>query len=254
MNIKCILLLTAITLLSCNNGNHVKNILPRSSFLKIEKEVLVKVCHPQEKDRCIQKSLGATASGVIVKTIESGAYALTAAHVCLDKEAKSFLKKYDHQMIFRVLDINKKIFPVKIIAVDKINDLCMLQVYGIKRPAALVAATEPEPGDRIYNLAAPTGIFDKNMIPTFEGFYNGDSGNRSIYSIPTKGGSSGSPILNHRGEIIGMVSATFVYFPNLAISPRFKETTRFIKSTIYFDRIKKESTNMLELFKNMLSF
>ena len=92
------------------------------------------------------------------------------------------------------------------------------------------------------------------MIPIFEGFYNGDSGNRSIYSMPAKGGSSGSPILNNRGEIIGMVSATFVYFPNLAISPKFEETARFIKNTIYFDRIKKESTNLFELLKNVFSF
>jgi len=254
MNIKYILLLIVITFLSCNNRNNVKNILPRSSFLKIEKEVRVKMCHPQKKDYCIKKSLGATASGVIVKTTDHGAYALTAGHVCLDKEAKKFLKKYEHKMIFRVLDINKKEFPVKIIAIDKVNDLCMLQVYGIKKPAALIASTKPEPGDRIYNLAAPTGIFDKNMVPTFEGFYNGDSGNRSIYSMPAKGGSSGSPILNHKGEIIGMVSAAFVYFPNLAISPKFEETARFIKSTIYFDRIKKESTNIFELLKNMLNF
>ena len=157
-------------------------------------------------------------------------------------------------MLFHVLDINKEKFPVRIVAVDRVNDLCMLQVYGIQKPAALISSVKPEPGDRIYNLAAPTGIFDKNMIPTFEGFYNGDSGNRSIYSMPAKGGSSGSPILNHKGEIIGMVSAAFVYFPNLAISPRFKETTRFIKSTIYFDRIKKESTNLFELLKNVFSF
>jgi len=254
MNVKYILLLLVISLLSCNNRNYVKNILPRSSFLKIEKEVRVKLCHPQKKDLCMHKKFGAVASGVVVEVTNHGAYALTAGHVCSDREAKSFLKNYEHEMIFNVLDINKESFPVKVVAIDHANDLCILRVQGIKKPAVRIASGAPEPGDRVYNLAAPTGIFDKNMIPIFEGFFNGSSKNRTIYSIPAKGGSSGSPILNHEGELIGMVSAAFIHFPNLAISPRFEETARFIKSTIYFDRIKKESENIISLLRNILSF
>ena len=94
MNIKYILLLIAIAFLSCNNRNNVKNILPRASFLKIEKEVRVRLCHPQKKDLCIYKKFGAVASGVVVKVTNRGAYALTAGHVCSDTDAKNFLKKY----------------------------------------------------------------------------------------------------------------------------------------------------------------
>ena len=253
MNIKYILLLIAISLLSCNNRNNVKNILPRSSFLKIEKEVRVKLCHPQKKDLCMYKKFGAVASGVVVKVTNRGAYALTAGHVCSDTDAKNFLKNYEHEMIFNVLDINKESFPVKVVAIDHANDLCILRVQGIKKPAIKIASEAPEPGDRVYNLAAPTGIFDKNMIPIFEGFFNGSSKNRTIYSIPAKGGSSGSPILNHEGELIGMVSAAFVHFPNLAVSPKYEETISFIKNTIYFDRIKKESENIISLLRNILS-
>jgi len=254
MNVKYILLLLIISLLSCNNRNSVKDILPRSSFLKIEKEVRVKLCHPQKKDLCMHKKFGAVASGVVVEVTNVGAYALTAGHVCSDKDAKNFLKNYEHEMIFNVLDINKKSFPVKVIAIDQANDLCILRVQGIKKPAVRIASRSPQPGDRAYNLAAPTGIFDKNMIPIFEGFFSGSSENRSIYSIPAKGGSSGSPILNHEGELIGMVSAAFVHFPNLAVSPKYEETIGFIKNTIYLDRIRKESTNVISLLKNIFTF
>ena len=254
MNTKYILLLALVASFSCSNKNNIKNTLPRSSFLKIEKEVRVKVCHSKNKEVCIYRKFGSVASGVVVATALRGAYALTAGHVCLDKDVKRFLKNYEHNMLFYVLDVNKEKFPVKVIAVDEMNDLCILQIHGIKKPAALIASKKLEPGDRVYNLAAPTGIFDKNMIPTFEGFYNGDSGTRSIYSIPAKGGSSGSPIMNSKGEIVGMVSAAFVHFPFLAISPRFDETKQFIKSTIYFDRIKHESEDLIELIKNVFSF
>ena len=135
-------------------------------------------------------------------------------------------------MIFNVLDINKESFPVKVIAIDHANDLCILRVQGIKKPAIKIASEAPEPGDRVYNLAAPTGIFDKNMIPIFEGFFNGSSKNRTIYSIPAKGGSSGSPIFNSNSELIGMIHSVNVYFPVISVSPPKDMLIKFVENSI----------------------
>jgi len=237
--IKHILLCVLLLSLSCTPTNNIKNILPRDSFLKIEKQILVKLCHPQKKDYCITKRLGATASGVIVGNDGYNSYALTAAHVCVDTEAKKFLRRYKHEMRFFVVNIDKALFGVEVIAVDEKNDLCLLYVKGLSNSVVTLAENQPEPGDRIYNIAAPVGIFDKNMIPIFDGFYNGDSENISVYSLPAKGGSSGSPILNHKGELIGMVSAVFIHFPQLTMSPNFRETICFIKREILQDVNKR---------------
>ena len=234
--------LIVITLLSCgHHRNTVKNILPRDSFLKIQKTIEATMCHPKKKDLCVTKRFGATASGAVVNVTGNGAYVLTAAHVCIDEKAKKFLNKVQHKMFFYVINIESTYFPVEIIATDQLNDLCILYVEGLRNPAMRIAVNKPVPGDRVYNLAAPLGIFDKDMIPTFQGFYNGDTRiyDRAIYTLPAKGGSSGSPIMNHRGELVGMVSAAFIRFSHLAISPKFKETTTFVETIVDSDRRKR---------------
>ena len=206
------------------------------------------MCHPQKKDLCITKRFGASASGVVVESSGDNAYALTAAHVCVDGNAKKMLRHKKYTMEFLVVNIHKRYFPVEIIAVDSENDLCILYVKGLYNPAVRIAADAPEPGDRIYNTAAPLGIFNKNMIPIFDGFFDGNSGNRAIYSLPAKGGSSGSPIVNHRGELIGMVSAVYVYFPQITISPRFEETKRFIIREVDADKKKRNVNAIISFF------
>ena len=237
---KIVLGLLLVFLVSCSHHrNTVKNILPRQSFVKIQKVIEATMCHPKNKDVCITKKFGATASGAVVGEARGGAYVLTAAHVCIDERAKRFLSKVKHKMFFYAIDIDRVYMPVEIVAADQRNDLCILYVKKLQKPAMHIAVDEPEPGDCVYNIAAPIGIFDRNMMPIFEGFYNGDSFNRAIYTLPAIGGSSGSPIMNHRGELIGMVSAAYIRFTHIAISPKFKPTVSFVNNTMEADRNKR---------------
>ena len=142
-------------------------------------------------------------------------------------------------MFFYAIDIDRVYLPVEIVATDERSDLCVLYVKNLQKPSMLIAVDKPEPGDRVYNVAAPLGIYDRNMMPIFQGFYSGDSGSRAIYSLPAIGGSSGSPIMNHRGELIGMVSAAYVRFTHIAISPKFKPTISFVNNTMEADRNKR---------------
>jgi len=239
--------------LSCSPRNSVKRILPRESFLKIQKYLDVVLCHPEKKDLCITKRFGATASGVVVDSNGENAYALTAAHVCVDSGALKMLKNNKYTMEFLVVNIHKRYFPIEIVAVDLENDLCILYVKGLYSPAVRIAADEPEPGDRVYNTAAPLGIFNKDMIPIFDGFFDGNSGNRAIYSLPAKGGSSGSPIVNHRGGLIGMVSAVYVYFPEITISPKFHATKSFIVREVGADKKKRNVNAIINFFGELFN-
>ena len=242
-----------MTTLSCSPRNNVKRILPRDSFLKIQKFLDVIMCHPQKKDLCITKRFGASASGVVVDSNGENAYALTAAHVCADSNAKKMLGKHKYTMEFLVINIHKRYFPIEIIAMDSENDLCILYVKGLYSPPVRIAADAPEPGDRIYNTAAPLGIFNKDMIPIFDGFFDGNSGNRAIYSLPAKGGSSGSPIVNHNGELVGMVSAVYIYFPEITISPRFHATKSFINREVDADKKKRNVNAVINFFGQLFN-
>ena len=245
--------LLVIPLISCNFRNTVKDILPRKSFLKVEKSLLVTVCNPKNPKQCINKNFGAVASGVVVSNTMGGSYALTAGHVCHDSGTDRVLKRVKKFTIdFKVADIDRKLYKVEIVTLDQENDLCLLYVGGLKRPAIHLATTKPNPGDRVYNLAAPVGIFDKDMIPIFEGFYDGESQGAALYSLPAKGGSSGSPIVNHNGELVGMVSMVFIRFNQICISPRYEPTINFIKKSIERDEARRERSSFVKRMMYLL--
>jgi len=252
--IKAVLFIPLIlALVSCNFRNTVKNILPRKSFLKVEKSLLLTVCNPKNPKQCVSKSFGAVASGVVVSGAAGGSYALTAGHVCHDSETEQVLKRVKkYKVNFKVADLDKRLYNVEIVSLDQQNDLCLLYVHGLDRPAMPLATTKPKPGDRVYNLAAPVGIFDKNMIPIFEGFYNGDSHGGALYSLPAKGGSSGSPIMNHNGELVGMVSMVFVQFNQICISPRYEPTINFIKTSIERDVVRRKRSTFIKKMMYLL--
>ena len=46
------------------------------------------------------------------------------------------------------------------------------------------------------------------------------------------GGSSGSPVLNIRGDLIGMVHSVNVAFPMVSVSPTYSELKKFIKFNV----------------------
>jgi len=235
---------------SCSNLNNVKQVLPRDSFLKVDKAIQVTFCNPQNPKQCITRQLGATGSAVVVQNEKEGSYVLTAGHVCDNTELKNLvvkIKKVKYR--FRVVDIKGRKYTIDSFSIQKSSDTCVMYVKGLNQPAATISKTSPEPGDRVYNLAAPLGIFDVYMIPTFEGFYSGQSGVKHIYSIPAKGGSSGSPIFNHRGEIVGMVSMAFTRFSHLSISPSREAIANHVSKTILSHKIaNKKLTFLNKLF------
>ena len=235
-------------LAGCSLGhtrNNVRRMLPRDSFMKVEKTITVTVCNPRDPKQCMIKKFGATASGAVVFNLPHSAYVLTAGHVCFDKKARGLFQKYPHTMEFDVLDIDYRRYAVEIVALDLQNDLCMLYVKGLTRPALRIESSKPKPGDRVYNIAAPLGIFSKQMVPIFEGFYDGDMHGEAIFTIPARGGSSGSPIINHRGALIGMVSKAFTYFTHLAISPSFESVNNFVHAAVDHDSKKRTADGFL---------
>ena len=224
-----------LNLVSCAHlqTNFQRKILPRKSFVKVEKSLTISEC---DESGCTSQLLRSVASGVAVHSTLEGAYILTAAHVCDDSDVKAKYQsspniEFSSEFSVRTLSNEQK--PVKILEFDIKHDICMVWVKNLFIQPVAISPSEPEPGDRVFNIAAPLGIFSKDMVPIFEGFYDGvDQGGRAVYSIPAIGGSSGSPIFNRKGELIGMVHSTIRYFNQITISPNYKAMREFINETI----------------------
>jgi len=59
-----------------------------------------------------------------------------------------------------------------------------------------------------------------------------DEEGHAIYSLPAIGGSSGSPIVNKKGELIGMIHSVIRYFNQVSISPNYEAMREFINVSI----------------------
>ena len=148
------------------------------------------------------------------------------------KRLVSFPGVQSFELIFKAFDIDGKEYQVEIVSMDEPSDICVLWVENLMKPSLELSDHEPEPGDRLYNVAAPLGIYSPNMIPLQEGLYNGTAGDKALYSIPAVGGSSGSPVLNHHGELVGMIHSVYVRFANVSLGPTYKNLMNFLNDNI----------------------
>lgn len=247
---KALLLFLMLSLTSCamSQANHRVD-LPRQSFVKIEKDLIIRKCF---EGACMERSFSAVASGVVVQNKLEGAYVLTAAHVCDERETKKEIDadptaemKIDFFVI--TLDLVKK--PLRIVKFNNEHDICLVWVDNLFEPQVTISPRAPKPGDRIMNVAAPLGVFGENMVPIFEGFYNGDNKYRmGVYSLPAFGGSSGSPIFNTKGELIGMIHSTIRHFNNIALSPNYQILREFINESIEGDISNRFVRSLLRPF------
>ena len=155
-----------LTIGSCAHvrANFQQKAIPRASFVKVEKSLSIKAC--ADGMGCTEKLLKSVASGVVVHGTLAGAYVLTAAHVCDNSDVMAKYMtlpnvKFSAEFVVRALDDDRK--RVEIIKQNAEHDVCIVWVPNLFAQPIIISPTAPKPGDRVYNIAAPLGIFSKNM-------------------------------------------------------------------------------------------
>lgn len=98
--------------------------------------------------------------------------------------------------------------PHRVLKKSAKHDLCL--VSPTRKPGGLsLAAKAPRPYADAYTLGHPAGI----PLQYFEGHYSGrfeDAGvTADAYSFPAAGGQSGSPVLDARGQVVGLIAWRF---------------------------------------------
>jgi len=231
-----IFFLSSCTTLSCvlpvEKNASLSSILPRHSFVKIERIAKVKICSPLDAEDCVESKMGSSGSGFVIKNDDEGSYIMTAAHVCDTGDtnlALMFPGSKISKFSFTIIDLDGIKYSAETIKMDKKRDMCIAYVYSLAKPPVKLAYYPPRPGDVAYNTAAPVGVFDTNMVPILSGYYSGEKLGMAIYTIPVVGGSSGSPVLNQSGELIGMIHSAHIRFHHLSLSPTHRQITEFIR-------------------------
>lgn len=247
------LIIVSLCLSSCVSGctttkvskEKQKEILPRHAFVQVQQSIELEGCGLEEETKqkkCQKATMKYVSSGAFVfrsEISQSTAYVLTAGHSCQNKIPKKQnvdgYKVINKGSSFKVIDLSGAAYSATVVQINSRFDLCLLQVNDIlTKPQILkIAKKEPPRGQTVVNMAAPHGLFWSGSVLIFKGQFSGfHHRGYSVYTIPTKPGSSGSPILNMNNELIGVIFAGYPMIENVGLSSPLMAIKVFLKKSI----------------------
>jgi S1-C subfamily serine protease len=200
------------------NGDHPLN--PTTSYFIYQR---ISMWHPRlQQPAEIEATSG---SGVAIRGGNKYTDILTAGHVCMMPPE---IKAMGGIQAINLFDIHGEQFVGEVYAIDEANDLCIIRMNE-ERPKIKLASQNPNIGDRVFSGGYPSGWYKPGILHFFEGYFGGIDDTRSgNYSFPAAPGSSGSAIVNARGELIGLVSAVIVDFHHITIGPSVEPISIFL--------------------------
>ncbi len=122
-----------------------------------------------------------------------------------------------------------------LVKIDKQRDLAILKVSDIGAPTlSLGNSNGVQVGQSVYAVGNPVGFLEGTFAPGFVSSIRGKDPSKSIQiTAPISQGSSGGPLLNDKGEVIGVVAGAITEGQNL----NFAIPSNYLKEL--FDKVRK---------------
>jgi S1-C subfamily serine protease len=148
----------------------------------------------------------------------------------------------------RLVTAEQKEIPVKVVLSDKENDLAVLVIMDeqIRVSPLPLALTRPRLGSQVFTVGYP----HPNLLGTspkltsgFISAINGlaDDPRTFQVSVPVQAGNSGGPLLNMRGEVVGVITS------KLSAQKMFEWTGDFPQNVNYAIKVHRLSSLISEL-------
>lgn len=141
----------------------------------------------------------------------------------------------------RIIDYYGTEYPIdKILGISAEKDLLLLKVREGNK-GALCIANEVLAGERIYNMGSPAGITGTFVtgIVAHEG-YEIDKAHYIQFSMPTGIGAGGGPIVNAKGQVLGVMTLVVNSAQNITMAVDFTEINAFLKKLDADDSMSME--------------
>ena len=169
------------------------------------------------------------ASGMAIASNGDKTYVLTADHFCENFEEMSITRNtLNLGSVLTIYDFQGNQWDAEIVMQDSSKDLCLIETNMPISREISVADKMPDIGDRVYTIASPLGLGGNSAAPHFSGLFSGCDSFTCYFSIPAAPGSSGSLILNERGEIVGMTQMATHYMQNIGMGVGAHSIRRFL--------------------------
>jgi len=214
----------------------------KNTFVKMDVAITLVRC---VNGQCEAIRGGSVASGAGV-SYKGVTHILTANHVCdySDVVAGAIIQGYTPKIIISAIDVSGQKYKLTIIKQEPASDLCLLKGDKLDIPTLSLSSSPPEKSHKYYNFAAPAGVFGPGVVPLYNGYYAGIYyGIYALYTIPVYPGSSGSPIVNEDGELVGMVHSVHRNFHHVSFSSTYKQLKTFLSTS------KKETNPLFPFLK-----
>lgn len=140
-------------------------------------------------------------SGWVVSAGAGGSDIVTNFHVVADA-----LTAGTHSV--QVLQADRSL-PGTVVRVDMTDDLAVVHVDLRLRPLT-VATARPRLGEGVMVVGSPLGLGGSISVGLVSGFRSIDGSDWVQFSAPISPGNSGGPVLNGRGEVIGVATEKYV--------------------------------------------
>ncbi len=106
---------------------------------------------------------------------------------------------------------------VDVLDIDKRKDIALIKIKAVDLPFLTVGKSSTvDIGDQVFSLSTPLGVFQNTLSEGIvSGIRAGDGYRYFQVTAPISHGSSGSPIFNSKGEVIGIAAITISEGQNL---------------------------------------
>jgi S1-C subfamily serine protease len=247
------LIVWLFSLASCASGcstintlsSEKKEFFPRRAFVQVQQSVQLEACgldKETQQTKCQAAVMRYVSSGAYVfhsEVTQGFSYILTAGHSCQSSVPKEqningFIIT-NKGSTFKAVSLNGTIHDAEVVEINNRFDLCLMRVSDVLHspPALKVSEKEPDRGETVYNFAAPHGLYWVDTVLIFKGQFSGyHTRGFSVYTIPTKPGSSGSPILNSKNKLVGVIFAGYPTIENVGLSSPLMAIRVFLKRSI----------------------
>jgi len=136
------------------------------------------------------------------------------------------LEKYNTYQIY--VDVEGEMFEAKILEIDIIHDLALLKIDKKLDNSLKIRMQNIKIGERIFSMGIPKDL----GLSITEGIYNGIKKNGLYENIhmsnPLNAGMSGGPVIDSKGELVGVNVSILLKSQNISFAVTSKSVKRIL--------------------------